>query len=560
MSSETLLRRDPASSAGGFGFFVALCFCVNYVLGTGFLALPWAFNSAGIVFSCIVLALTGVLCDMAKDLMLEALSITELLERTRCAGRPMGGIDLSYATMDVADDEEDEPEEGRMREPLVSPGGPSAAEAAEAQAAARRGELALGDSRYEVTELCEVLLGPRGRDLYTGVVCVYMYGSMWAYASVFGSALAAHVPLPFLPGGEHASYLLYLGTFGLVTVPLTCMEMKDQVSLQVLLALLRCVLVAAIVGSTAAAVADGGGGAFDGVDGAAGAPLWRPSQVYRLAPIALYSNIFHHSIPGLSASVRDKASLSRLFAAVFATVNAAYMLIGVTVALYFGGAVRSSANLNWTAYAAGPAAWREALSFFVVIFPALDVLSAFPLNGITLGNNMSAAFYGDAAAFRLRSDRFAKTRWRLLAAVPPLLGAAAVRDLGVITEFAGTSGFLIAFFFPAVLYLAARRRYELEAATGVSASKASLAALAALAAADVEAEAAAGGRAADVPFDDRGILPSLAFGARCAPAERVTIYGNCLSSPAAAFALAAAGAVGMVAVLISISIQEIGAS
>lgn len=38
--------------------------------------------------------------------------------------------------------------------------------------------------------------------------------------------------------------------------------------------------------------------------------------------------------------------------------------------------------------------WAKAVSLYVMCFPALDVVSAFPLNAITLGNNMMGSAYG----------------------------------------------------------------------------------------------------------------------------------------------------------------------
>ena len=45
------------------------------------------------------------------------------------------------------------------------------------------------------------------------------------------------------------------------------------------------------------------------------------------------------------------------------------------------------------------------VSYFVVLFPALDVASAFPLNGITLGNNLMSAVYGDQMAHIEKNKR-----------------------------------------------------------------------------------------------------------------------------------------------------------
>lgn len=35
------------------------------------------------------------------------------------------------------------------------------------------------------------------------------------------------------------------------------------------------------------------------------------------------------------------------------------------------------------------------IKHYMVLFPALNVSSAFPLNGITVGNNLMATYYGD---------------------------------------------------------------------------------------------------------------------------------------------------------------------
>eukprot|EP00957_Ditylum_brightwellii_P004515 343095-Ditylum_brightwellii.AAC.1 len=71
------------------------------------------------------------------------------------------------------------------------------------------------------------------------------------------------------------------------------------------------------------------------------------------------------------------------------------------VGWYFGKNVKQSSNLNWKYYTGGTgrlsedgseyidiAWWARFISTFVVIFPAVDVISAFPLHAITLGNNL----------------------------------------------------------------------------------------------------------------------------------------------------------------------------
>lgn len=101
--------------------------------------------------------------------------------------------------------------------------------------------------------------------------------------------------------------------------------------------------------------------------------------------------------------------------------------------------------------------FSHASVFYVVLFPALDVASAFPLNGITLGSTLLGFKHGSNIRRVEASDRREVVKHRLLAAIPPIAGACFVRDLGVITDYTGVTGFLIAFVFPAALHMTSRR-------------------------------------------------------------------------------------------------------
>ena len=48
--------------------------------------------------------------------------------------------------------------------------------------------------RLEITQLCELFLGRPGRNAYSACICVYIYGSLAAYCSVFSESLATYIP------------------------------------------------------------------------------------------------------------------------------------------------------------------------------------------------------------------------------------------------------------------------------------------------------------------------------------------------------------------------------
>jgi hypothetical protein len=135
-------------------------------------------------------------------------------------------------------------------------------------------------------------------------------------------------------------------------------------------------MVACMVGSVAAACADGGADSFPGQPGdggAVGIPLWNWEGLPVFLPIACYSFIYHHSIAGLSHPVRDKTLLGQIFLATFVICSLSYGVIAVLVAHYFGPDMAQSSNLEWDGY--GRTGFGKAVGTYVLLFPALDVAS-----------------------------------------------------------------------------------------------------------------------------------------------------------------------------------------
>lgn len=116
---------------------------------------------------------------------------------------------------------------------------------------------------------------------------------------------------------------------------------------------------------------------------------------------------FLFAIVYLSHPVADKAQLGRLFRATTIFTTVSYSILGITVGATFGPSVAQASNLNWHAYRGGTgvydiatgvwtdvAWWAPWNSLYIVCFPAIDVVSAFPLNAITVGNNLFGAWFG----------------------------------------------------------------------------------------------------------------------------------------------------------------------
>jgi len=310
----------------------------------------------------------------------------------------------------------------------------------------------VGKRKYEINELCETFLGSWGARIFTLFLSLYMYGVLWVFSSVFAKALTSAIPL-----GDF-SYYIYLGLFALIVVPASCMELSEQVGVQVVLALCRVVMVVFMLATVLIAYAsegdDGTSRHFGAVEHAdVKEDLFHLNGLHIILPIAVYANVFHQSIPPLAEPCADKKQLTSIFFATLFICIIAYSLVGFALSFYFGELIESSANLNWAHYGSdftNPFAKGVAsiVQFFVIIFPALDVGSAFPLNAITLGNNLFTTFVGTDAS---QEDKSKLLYFRLLASVPPIIGAAMLSKLGTITDYAGVAGFVIGFMFPAAL-------------------------------------------------------------------------------------------------------------
>jgi hypothetical protein len=368
-----------------------------------------------------------------------------------------------------------------------------------------------------------------------------MYGALWAYSTVFAASFTANVPVFFLNNGETCNveqdgreclgpFFVWLSVFALVSIPLSCMELREQVPVQVLMFVARLLVVLLMTGTVLGGYGcDGTVFADMGTDHrecmgwrgkrerrtcpvhsrllcvlypltpltrAAGpdTPLFEFSGLATVMPVSIYAFIFHHSVPVLSEPVKDKKSLPVVFRAAFLIVGGAYVSLGLILAVWFGKEhVYGQCNLNWRQYVGCVAPHGDGspvtladrtpgaaiVSFIILIFPALDVLSAYPLNAITLGNNLLSAVHSTTSITGVGSveppepvtttwaDWFsamvnpwsarAKRRvmFRLIAAVPPVVAGALSTLFGInltqILSFTGLIGVAIAFGIPSVL-------------------------------------------------------------------------------------------------------------
>lgn len=95
------------------------------------------------------------------------------------------------------------------------------------------------------------------------------------------------------------------------------------------------------------------------------------------------------------------------------------------------------------------------LSYYLILFPSLDVISAYPLTIHCMVNNIYAVITGNDTSKKpkWRYDWILRFSLRFVAALLPLIAAFGTANLIYVLKYAGLVGFGVCFLFPTVLQL-----------------------------------------------------------------------------------------------------------
>ena len=333
----------------------AVVFCLNYMMGSGYLTLPRAFADAGLAWGLSILVAVSIGATAAAECLLDCMARAGWIAAARALPESGGSF---------------------CRVPLDAPSPPVTRLQREAP------------RPVQLPDLCALYLGDTGYAAYVTLISGYMLGSLWCYAAIFAAALEANLA----PSG----HVLYVGLFAVFVVPLSLKDLADQKAVQTLLAFGRVVMLAVMLVTALTYLMSMGPiapmpertGTFDGVAA--------------LAPVVTFSLVLHHSVPQIVAPVKVRSEFDKnvLFRRAFVGACLLYALFAAPVAYLFGEKTQSAANLGWATYhhvhdASDP---RDALKTrliawlaqFVVLYPAVNVLATYPLNVITFGDALLA--------------------------------------------------------------------------------------------------------------------------------------------------------------------------
>jgi len=247
--------------------------------------------------------------------------------------------------------------------------------------------------RYEISELCEIFFNRWAKYIYLLLLSLSSLFFAWSYAVVAATAWATHIPINFGPfqqcsydafhnhiipeleGCRH-TYYFCLMLFGLIVIPLSLVDLKEQATIQTILGLLRVVLIVLVLVFCVVKLTLG-----DDSYELQETPISRNNSNHsnssescsfvknctaeqtlglqdivvrfdwkgwlEAIPVLTISLMIHHSIPSFVHPIKQKQYLWWYILCAWGFLGFCFLCIGVVVPLWFRGEVQETLTLNW---------------------------------------------------------------------------------------------------------------------------------------------------------------------------------------------------------------------
>jgi amino acid permease len=341
------------NSSSGISTFSGVCIVVNMLMGSGFLALPYAFYRGGILANIVSLFIIVVVMVMT------------------CTW--------------------------------------------EGKCVIKCGRLLRSYKVPEVTEAVRIYCGSRMRNLYVSILALSLGSCSWVYAILFAQTMSSVMPQTYHPeiscmhgdinNSCHTRYVVNIIILGIITTPLALMDLKEQTWIQNSLAILRIIriLIMAItpmLATTSEQVLTSFQSTFENSEVIYPTPLVAGdfSGLCVALSTAVFSLFLNANIPIVLDALSNKSNLVKVLVRGFTICTLLYVWLGISVSTRFQSEVDNPCNLNWDGYR-----WPYSgsctngsfcdlsarfVELLIVFCPVLDVVSIYPICSIVLGNSL----------------------------------------------------------------------------------------------------------------------------------------------------------------------------
>lgn len=340
----------------------------------------------------------------------------------------------------------------------------------------------------EVVELVDIFLGPVWRVVTVVLLYLFQTSTLWAYAAVFSQSIAtifrplAAVVLQEIgsqPGnGTNSStdailtcnqeqfgatcsvlYFSFLLAYGVAETVMIIIGIKETAGVQTFLAVYRFGAIAMMV--MLSLVGLGMGKSLEGNEFVS-EPVYADGSGLGVAlPAITFALLLQMAVPTVMEPMANRARAPGHFCISLGICAVCYLMIGIVLSIYLGSGTEEPVTLNFATFTGFMALkdYQQAglglkglvgfCQYFILVFPLLDLFSAYALQGVVLCNNVLSLLPDRF----LKEQRFFKIKVAatiFMSGVPIVL-AAITHSLGLIINVTGTIGMLLAITIPGML-------------------------------------------------------------------------------------------------------------
>uniref|UniRef100_A0A915CZZ7 Amino acid transporter transmembrane domain-containing protein n=1 Tax=Ditylenchus dipsaci TaxID=166011 RepID=A0A915CZZ7_9BILA len=380
-------QTDTAGNPHSYSTFIGLLYVFNLIVGTGALALPRAFQTAGYALSVVMLMLSAFASYVSATFIVECLSIANALLKSKPS---MQRQNSSTATRELSSSEES----------LIA-----------LPSSSRRSNFDI-TRRLEVSELATMFLGRIGVFFTYLALTVYLFGDLAIYSTTVPKSLMnvicssvnatlVHKDVLCHPGDyQHFTrffvYRICVVAFASLCLPMVLVGMTKTKYLQLATTLSRWSAFTLMIALASIQLIQKGPQAAP--------PAVELRGFGSLFGVAVYAFMCHHSIPGLITPMRNKQFVNYRLIFVYATIFLFYCTLSITGSFAFP-VVQDVYTLNFLHD--DQTGWFYIIfDYFLALFPVFTLTSSYIIVAITLTNNVRVLISMLQSAFASTTTSF----------------------------------------------------------------------------------------------------------------------------------------------------------
>ena len=431
-----------------FGVWAGYAFVINSCIGAGILAIPNVYQTGGWLLSLLLTGVSLVLGWVFSLQLIEIISRTTALAEYRDAGneiKPASVIMIAKVGLGIKKIPSD---------PLLDLPHPYLSET----------------RQYDLSEVVSLLMGKWFSYIYLICISLYLAGALTAYANIFGTAFGTHAPilttcdfntLGTISFNCRMQYLIFVSIFLGLMLYFTNVEFKEQLWMQAGMTVARVVMMLAVIILSVISLAEQKNINNNDEYKDGDPPIAVIGKLGFLLPAILFGGTYQPQFPGILSAIRKDVRVLRIIMlAVMLTLIGFYVTLGLT-ACFAVNRVSSNVTLSFGKYSNGEAengrpVWTELIGYGIVFFPAIDVMSIFPIVAHAISDNIMALLgIVDREGFRLH-HRVKYHALRTVCILPSFAYAFSETHLGSIVNNTGFFVFFLVFFMVPLLHIAGR--------------------------------------------------------------------------------------------------------